>query len=298
MGVLALILKISISVSLFFSQAPFCDNLSINSNTNSNISSLNIYTTISSSDLENISAKKLAVVSENGINYYEKNSEEPQSIASITKLMTALVFFDKEIDLNDTYLISGDDAIDGGKRHFFPGEEIKLKDILFAALIASDNEAASILSKIGEGDDLDFVNLMNEKARELNMVNSSFSDPTGLNKDNISSASEVAILFKEAWKNEIIKEALSTPEYSFKTLQGREKKIISTDYSLLEDDTDSSLYMGGKTGYIDEAGYCFVGNFNINNNELVVVVLNSDSKNSRFKESLCIAKILKEKYFN
>ncbi|MDA3802775.1 MAG: serine hydrolase [Patescibacteria group bacterium] len=278
-------------MSLFLSQAPFSENININY---SNINSLPVYTKIESSTALNISAKKIMVESDRGINYFSRSENEVQPIASITKLMTALVFLDKDLDLNQTYTIKEDDTIDGGKRHFFIGEEIKLKDVLNTALVGSDNEAAAILAKAGGYEVSEFVKLMNRKARDLGMINTNFIDPTGLNKGNVSTANEVVILFNKAWQIEEIREAISRSEYSFETLQGREKKITSTDYSLFE---TSPNYLGGKTGYIEEAGYSFVGNFKVADDEVVVVVLNSETKNSRFSESLELSKIVRDKYF-
>ena len=284
------IVKIIIFLSLFFSQAHFSEN----GIKTSNISDWEVLNKI---ELENgiVDAEKAIVVLDNEISYYSLFENEKQSIASITKLMTALVFLDRNIDLNTVYTISSLDQIDGGKRHFFPGEEIILKDVLYSALVASDNEAAAILAKATGLSEDDFMSLMNKKARSLAMFNSSFSDPTGLSSNNISTAYDVYILFKNAWKNETIKEALSLNEYTFSTLQGREKKVISTDSFLLENANSFPYLEGGKTGYIDEAGYCFVGSFKIDEKRsAIIVVLNSETKNSRFTDSLQLARELKE----
>ena len=284
------IIKIIIFLSLLFNQAHFSEN----GIKTSNISDWEVLNKI---ELENgiVDAEKAIVVLDNEISYYSLFENEKQPIASITKLMTALVFLDRNIDLNTVYTISSSDQIDGGKRHFFPGEEIILKDVLYSALIASDNEAAAILAKASGLSREDFVFLMNKKARSLAMFNSSFSDPTGLSSNNISTAYDVYILFKNAWKNETIKEALSLNEYTFSTLQGREKKVISTDSFLLENANSFPYLEGGKTGYIDEAGYCFVGSFKINEKQnAIIVVLNSETKNSRFTDSLQLARELKE----
>jgi D-alanyl-D-alanine endopeptidase (penicillin-binding protein 7) len=292
MEIFTVILNTIISVSLLFSQAPFSVDNNANILNNSNLS---IYTKIEESSLENISADKIMVVGGNNISYFEKNEDEKQSIASITKLMTALVFLDKDLDLNQTYTITKEDIIDGGKRHFFVGEEIKLKDVLNTALIASDNEAAAILAKAGGYKVSEFVALMNSKAQELGMINTSFSDPTGLDKGNISTANDVLTLFNEAFKVEEIRFALTSPEYRFATLQGRQKKITSTDYPLFQTNLN---YLGGKTGYIEEAGYCFVSSFRINDEEnITIVVLNSESKESRLQESLELSQIVRDKYF-
>ena len=294
MGIISIILEVIISLSLLFLQAPF----SVENNVNIyslNSHNLNLYYKVDNNSLNDISADKIKIIGNNDVSYLEQREEEKQAIASITKLMTALVFLDNEPNLNEVYTISEDDTIDGGKRHFFIGEKIKLSDILKAALIASDNEAAAILSQVNGLEKDEFIKLMNKKAIELGMLNTQFVDSTGLNKGNISTASDVSILFKEAFNNELIKEALSIPEYSFETLQGREKKITSTDYSVFNENIN---YLGGKTGYTDEADYCLVSSFRVSEEEdIIVVVLNSDSKEGRFSESMELTQIIRDKYY-
>lgn len=235
----------------------------------------------------NILADKGAVLSNSDrVFFFDKKSNEVQPIASITKLMTALVFLDNNPGWDTTYTITGDDNVEGGKLNLFPGEEIKLKDIFKTSLIASDNGATLALVHASGLSEQEFIEKMNEKAGELSLTKTKFIDPVGLSDNNVSSAREVAMLAKEALSKEEISETTESKGYQFTTVNGREKIIESTDYLLFDSEKNSFTVLGGKTGYTDEAGYCFVGRFkDVSGREVISVILNSAGKNERFKES-------------
>lgn len=244
---------------------------------------------------DSLSADKVAVFSEkDNVFLYGKNIDQVQAMASITKLMTAIVFLESEAKLEDLYQIKREDRVEGGMQHFFLGEELTLRDLLFASLIASDNDAAMILTRASSLSLDDFVAKMNKKAKDISLLKTNFVDPVGLNKDNVSTAREVVMLLKEALKHEEIAKALSLSEYRFKTTQGREKVIESTDQYLLNSKDQEVVYFGGKTGYIPEAGFCFVGMFNDSfGNIFYASVLDSDNKNTRFLETRELVRSLK-----
>ncbi|MFZ4631826.1 MAG: D-alanyl-D-alanine carboxypeptidase family protein [Patescibacteria group bacterium] len=234
-----------------------------------------------------LSADKGAVLSVNDrVFFYSKNSDLVQPIASISKLMTALVFLENNPGWETNYTITDKDSVEGGRLNLFIGEELKIKDIFKTSLIASDNGATlALVHSSGLSED-DFIKKMNEKAFALGLKKTSFVDTVGLSDNNISSAKEVALLAKEALSKKEIREATETKEYNFKTLNGREKKIESTDNLLFDSEKNNFSVLGGKTGYTDKAGYCFVGRFKDGNGrEIISVVLNSSGKNERFKES-------------
>lgn len=234
-----------------------------------------------------ISADKGAVLSGNDrVFLFDKKSDEVQPIASITKLMTALVFLDNNPGWDTTYTITAADSVEGGKLNLFPGEEIKLRDIFKTSLIASDNGATLALVHASGLSEKEFVDKMNNKALTLSLLNTKFIDPIGLSDYNVSSAREVALLAKEALSRAEITQATESKDYMFETVNGREKIIESTDYLLFDSENNSFQVIGGKTGYTDEAGYCFVGRFkDESGREIISVVLNSAGKNERFKES-------------
>lgn len=234
-----------------------------------------------------ISADKAAVFSPSDRSFFfKKNADKPQAIASITKLMTALVFLDNNPGWDTTYVIDESDKIEGGKLNLFSGDEVKIHDLFKTSLVASDNGATIALVHASGLSEKDFILKMNEKAKALGLTNTSFADPIGLSDKNLSSASEIAILAQAALSYPEIKDAVALAEYSYTTISGREKNIESTDHLLFVDENKGVKAAGGKTGYTDEAGYCFVGKFfDKNGKEFISVVLDSENKNSRFKES-------------
>ena len=245
-----------------------------------------------------LSADKAAVFSDYNRSFlFSKNADKVQPIASITKLMTAMVFLDRQPVWENTYTITRDDIVSGGRINLFLGDEVTLRDLFNSSLIASDNGATIALVRAMCLSEEEFVLEMNNKAKALGLINTSFVDPIGLGEKNISTAKEVVKMFQAARQYEDINKALSLSEYSFETIAGRKKEIVSTDEYLLSDINSDLLTLGGKTGYIDEAGYCFVGEFSDSRNrKFVVVVLNSDSKTSRFVESQELVKWLVNKY--
>ena len=215
-----------------------------------------------------------------------KNADEPQPIASITKLMTALVFLDNNPGWEEIYQISATDQISGGRLNLFPGDQVKVKDLFYTSLIASDNGATQALVQASKLNEEEFVQKMNDQAKSLGLTNTNFVDPIGLSDDNVSTAREVALLAKTALDRTEIRQATEKQVYEFSTLNGRVKKIESTDYLLFDSEQNSFQVLGGKTGYTDQAGYCFVGLFkDPSGREVISVVLNSAGKNERFRES-------------
>ncbi len=217
---------------------------------------------------------------------YEKNSDTKQPIASLTKLMTALIFLEHNPGFDKEYIITPADNISGGKNNLFTGDTVKVSDLLRTSLIASDNGATMALSHATGLSEKEFVAAMNDKAKKLGLFNTTFVEPTGLSDKNISTARDIARLAKEALSHEEIKKSTVTKEYSFITKEGREKKISSTDYLLYSTSVSNKNLLGGKTGYTESAGYCFVGKFaDDRQDEIISVVLNSNGKNDRFLET-------------
>jgi D-alanyl-D-alanine carboxypeptidase len=217
---------------------------------------------------------------------YAFSSDKKQPIASITKLMTALVFLEFKISWDDIYEIKPGDIVKGGKANLLPGEKVKIKDLFFLSLVGSDNSATMSLVNSTGIDEKEFINLMNKKAAELNLSNTSFTEPTGLSIYNVSTASEIAILAQKAFSDKNINEATLTRKYEFKTLTNRSVSIKNTDYLLGVFPQNGVRILGGKTGFIQAAGYCFAGKFTDDNGrEIVSVVLGSENINSRFEET-------------
>lgn len=229
---------------------------------------------------------------------YTKNADIPQPIASITKLMTALVFLETNPDWEKIYKIQASDQVEGGRLNLFVGDEAKLKDIFYTSLLASDNGATMALVHASGLSETEFVARMNDKANDLNLNQTRFVDPIGLSNGNVSSAREVARLAQAALNREEIRLATEKKEYIFTTSGGRVKKIESTDYLLFDSEPNGFKVLGGKTGYTDQAGYCFVGHFqDPAGRELISVILNSAGKNERFRETKALVNWVLASYF-
>lgn len=249
---------------------------------------------------ENIEAEKAVVIEAQGrFLLYAKDADKPQAIASITKLMTALVFLETEPNLDELYRIQASDRVPGGKAHLFPGDELTLHDLLYTSLIASDNDATMALVSASNLDFDQFVEAMNEKARVLRLVNTHFVEVTGLDKDNVSTAREVAIITKEALSVPEIRNALEKKEYIYQTTGGREKVIESTDELLFVPENENYRLVGGKTGFINESGYCFTALYETKTGEqLIATVLGSLAIKNRFLDSQTIVQEVIERYLS
>ncbi len=248
---------------------------------------------------ELVAADKAAVLSPDGrFLLFDKNADTPQPIASITKLMTALVFLETNPDWDSYYKIKPADNISGGRLNLFLGDTVNLRDLFLTSLVASDNGATIALVHASGLSESNFIARMNELAGELRLDNTAFTDPIGLSARNVSTAREVALLAKVALEKPEISEAVSRKDYSFLTLEGREKFIESTDYLLFDPAPGELQPLGGKTGYTDLAGYCFVGRFEGPGGEqLIAAVLNSPGRNDRFRESKAVVGWVLDNFF-
>lgn len=215
----------------------------------------------------------------------EEDDRQIRSIASITKLMTALVFLEHNPGWEEEYTIRSKDMVVGGINHLFPGDTVRVRDLFYASLVASDNVATQALSSATGLSEAEFVAAMDAKADAMGLLSTSFVDPVGLDDGNLSSARDIARLAKEAFSHPDVRAAVLEPSFSFTTAQGKERSVASTDYFTAGGGEDIVL-IGGKTGYTEAAGYCFVGQFSDGNGrEVVAVVLGTDSKQKRFDET-------------
>lgn len=208
---------------------------------------------------------------------YAKNADTRLPIASITKLMSAMVILD-HLDLGATYTVSAEDLnLDGVGADFIRGEQFHGADLFKLSLAKSSNDGISVFATAAYRQGLDFVGLMNEKAKTLGMTNSHFSDPAGLNDtDTYSTASDVVLLLRAAQAYPAIGEALRTRELGIATLSGHEYHAINTDQLLA---TISGITLG-KTGNTTGAKGTLALAVSVDNkgNELLAVVLGSDQR--------------------
>jgi D-alanyl-D-alanine endopeptidase (penicillin-binding protein 7) len=213
---------------------------------------------------------------------YEENSQDKRSIASITKVMTALVYLEDNPDLNQEVSVERSDVFAASTTYLKAGDKITAGELLHLLLIPSDNGAARALARTSHGGTAAFIERMNEKAIELGLQNTSFADPSGLNANNMSSAFDLSHLITFAASDERIASIMRTPTYTV-TTNRRQIPIHSTNHILLAGDVE---VMGAKTGFITKSGYCLASLLRLpQGNPVAVVVLGARSNNGRFWET-------------
>lgn len=229
---------------------------------------------------------------ETGQVLWEENAQDKRSIASITKVMTALVFLEDDPDLSQVITVERGDTYAASTTYLRANERITLDDLLHLTLIASDNAAARALARLSHGGTASFVERMNEKAIELGLESTTFADPSGLNPANISSAYDLSRLISFASGNERMAPIMRTAQYTVKTSR-RTVHINNTNRLVLGGEVD---VMGGKTGFITKAGYCLATLLRLpQGNQVAVVVLGANSNTGRFWETRHLANWLSDK---
>jgi D-alanyl-D-alanine carboxypeptidase len=217
---------------------------------------------------------------------FKKNQASRLPIASITKLMTAIVFVENNPGFDEVYEIKDEDRREGGRIYVYRGDKISVKDLFYLSLVGSANTATVALVHSTGMTEEEFVSKMNEKAKDLGLAHTNFKDAVGLSANNYSTANDIALLTREALSFSEIREATLRSSYSFKTLQGRTQVVYTTDQLLNNIPKNGVELFGGKTGYTDAAGYCFVGGFvDETGQELISVVLGTESDKARFSET-------------
>jgi D-alanyl-D-alanine endopeptidase (penicillin-binding protein 7) len=213
---------------------------------------------------------------------YEENSQDKRSIASITKVMTALVYLEDSPDLASDVTVERSDVFAASTTYLKANDRIAPSELLHLLLIASDNGAARALARTSHGGTSSFVERMNEKAIELGLQNTSFADPSGLNPNNMSSAFDLSHLITFAASDERIASIMRTPTYTVATNR-RMIPIHSTNRIVMAGDIE---VMGAKTGFISKSGYCLATLLRLpQGNPIAVVVLGAGSNNGRFWET-------------
>lgn len=234
-----------------------------------------------------VSAKSvLAIDKKSDKILFAKNQDKILPIASITKLMSVLVLLDKDLDWQREVKIQKKDKRIGGRVYLGYGEVATVENLLNLALVASDNQAIIALIRSAGFSEQEFVDLMNEKTDKIGMLKTKFFDPTGLDLRNVSTVKDLTKLAKEIFNHQKIIDILSKKEYSFETLKNKKfHRVFSTNKLLKNVDENYSLQFG-KTGHLDEAGYCFLTQaVDSKGNEIIIAALGSDSDFNRFQET-------------
>lgn len=233
------------------------------------------------------SAKSVLIVDRtSGAALYEKNADEVRPIGSISKLMTALVFLETHPNLDGPGSVISEDYREGGRMYLAVNDPVTVRDLLRASLIGSDNTATISLVRISGLSESDFVANMNAKAAELGMTNSTFRDPTGLSAANVSTARDIVLLLSAVQNVPEIASTIVMSQVTITQASGRGVTIDSTDELLTSFINQPPFSMlGGKTGYLPEAGYCIgVGVRHEHAGDVFIVLLGSDNKYTRVQE--------------
>ena len=216
---------------------------------------------------------------------YSKNSNMSVPIASITKLMTAVVTADARLNMSEEITLQSIDfAGAGGKNSSSTlrvGDTMNRAEALLFALMKSENPAAAALARTYPGGRPAFIAAMNAKAKQLGMSSTRFAESTGLDPHNISSARDLGILVSAASQYGLIRQFSTTPAYDF-----------NLGYRMLKSNNTNALVRNGgwninlsKTGYINEAGRCVVMHTTVNSRPAVVVLLGASTSQARTNDA-------------
>jgi D-alanyl-D-alanine endopeptidase (penicillin-binding protein 7) len=218
----------------------------------------------------------------------EKNSSQAQPIASISKLMTAMVVLDANLDLTEMLQVTDDDVdrLKGTSSHLPVGTRLSREDMLRLALMASENRAASALSRYYPGGHSAFIEAMNIKATALGLGDTRFYDSIGLNRNNVSSARDLVAMTTAASHYPLIREFTTTAEYSV-PINGRERAFHNTNALVRNSDWQINL---SKTGYISESGKCLVMQVVLANRRMAIILLDSLGSYTRVADAIRIRK--------
>lgn len=252
---------------------------------------LGLSQTVQASDFSNLegnpglrSASAL-VINADGSVIYGKDIDTVRPIASITKMMTAMVILDSGVDLDEKITVTKADRdlvqLTGSRLEY--GASLPRREMILIAVMASENRAATALGRTFPGGMPEFIEQMNKKAIQLGMSNTHFADPAGLNVDNTSTARDLIKMVTAAQDYALIKQASTSTRIEVRPYARRGPLVYGNTNRLLKNKTwDINL---SKTGYINEAGRCLVMRTKIAGEWVSIVLLNSFGKLTPFGDS-------------
>ncbi|KPC49779.1 D-alanyl-D-alanine endopeptidase [Amantichitinum ursilacus] len=248
---------------------------------------------LSSLDNPGVQSAAVLILNENnGDVVYQKNPDNVTPIASISKLMTAMVTLDAHLPMNEFITISEEDVdtLKNTSSRLTVGTRLTRAEVMLLALMSSENRAAAALARTYPGGKALFITKMNEKAEALGMHSTHFYDPTGLTPQNVSTARDLVTMVKTARTYPEIHEFTTSSQYEFTSnLNGRTMSFHNTNPLVKEDRWDIGLT---KTGFINEAGHCLVMEATISGTPVVIVLLDSTGKYTRIGDANRVKKWL------
>jgi serine-type D-Ala-D-Ala endopeptidase (penicillin-binding protein 7) len=232
-----------------------------------------------------LSSAVLIIDQEDGHSVYSKNTDNILPIASITKLMTAMVVLEANQDLDESIAIeeADVDTIKNTHSRLKVGTVVRRGDLLRLALMASENRAAAALGRSFPGGTPAFVAKMNEHAAELELSNTHFVDSSGLSFLNVSTPNDLAKMVAAAYKHPLIREYTTTPGLML-TLPNSRRSLAFNNTNRLVRNSKWDIGLQ-KTGFINESGQCLVMQANIAAKSFVIVLLDAVGKYSRIADA-------------
>jgi D-alanyl-D-alanine endopeptidase (penicillin-binding protein 7) len=220
----------------------------------------------------------------------EKYADSIVPIASITKLMTAMVVLDAHLSPSEELTVTREDidTLRGSRSRRPVGSVLRRDELLHLALMASENRAASALARSFPGGRAAFIAAMNRKAATMGLRDTHFFDSTGLNAGNVSSAQDLAVMVEAAAQYPLIREFSTSTDHDV-VLRGRTRRFGNTNALVKSPDWDIGV---SKTGYINESGRCLVMQARLQNKPLIIVLLDSFGKYTRVADAKRVRKWL------
>lgn len=246
------------------------------------------------------SAKAMVIDQSTGEILFAKNIYTQTPIASVTKLMTAMVMLDAHLPMDEVLQITDADVdmFKGSGSKLPVGSELTRAELFHMAIMSSENRAASALGRNYPGGTSAFVNAMNEKARALGMSSSHFVDSTGLHSENVSTAADLSKMVRAAYNYPQIRQVSTTASQEF-NVHGYRNPVNFSNTNLLVRNNSQKWVIGlSKTGYISEAGRCLVMQAEISGKSVVMVFLDSMGKFSRIGDAERIRKWMEARNFS
>lgn len=230
-------------------------------------------------------SKAVLIADRFGNTLYERRADKRMPIASVTKLMTAMVILDRKLPMDEVITIAkaDRDRLRMTASRLAPGARLTRGELLTLALMSSENRASAALARTYPGGTEAFVRTMNAKARLMGMYDTEFAGPAGLDAGNVSTAHDLARMVFGAMRYPEIRDATTRPYIDVKPLSKRGPlRYVNTNRLLRSENWDIQI---SKTGYINEAGRCLVMHTEFNGTPTVVVLLNSFGKLTPFGDA-------------
>lgn len=231
---------------------------------------------------------------------YEKNAYEVRDPASITKILNCMVVLDT-LDMDEEVTIDIEPETEGSVMKLQKGEKIKVKDLVYAMMLWSANDAAEVLGYLAGGDMETFCGMMNERAELCGAKDTKYTNPNGLNDEavnNVTTAYDIAVITRSAMKNPQFRKIVATSKYKIPaTNKSKAREHKSSDRCLWDTKTKVNIdgkqtplkydgCIGVKTGYSSTAGDCYAGCVKRGSTELISVVLNASHEEQKFQDSI------------